>query len=167
MFISVLKVTSKNNIEKEYVLALSNLSRFRILSVVILTLFLIVTAYGYTKANIIQENNSTDETSDISGYTITNIDYALLPNDPSKVRSITLDVAPANSPCETADARITVDNGATWITCTCPTFGKWVCSFPALNEPGIASFSNLQLVTETPVPWYKKIVFSILQIFNR
>ena len=131
------------------------------------TLFLILTAYSFTKANIIQENNSTDETIGISGYTITNIEYTLLASDPSKVRNITLDFIPNDSPCEAVDARITVDNGATWITCTCPAADKWACSFTGLNEPGIASISNLQLVTKTPVPWYKKLVFKMLQIFNQ
>jgi len=134
--------------------------------VTILTLLLIVIAYSDTKANIIQESNATDETSDIGGYTIANIGYTLLSSDPSKVREISLDVVPADDPCEAADAHITVDNDATWIACTCSSADKWVCSFPALNEPSISSISNVRLVTKTPVPWYKKIIFTILQIFN-
>ena len=134
---------------------------------IILNLFLIVIAYSYTNANTIQESNSTDETSDISGYTVTNIGYTLLSSDPSKVRSLTLDVVPADGTDEAVDARITVDNGATWIACTCPAAGKWVCGFPALNKPGIASISNVRLVTKTSVPWRKKLIFSILKIFNR
>lgn len=125
-----------------------------------------VFAYGYTKANVIQESDPADVPSDVSGYTITNIDYTLSSSDPTKVRSITLDVTPSDGADEAVDALITVDNGVTWITCTYQAAGKWVCNFPTLHEPSIASISNVRLVTKTPVPWCKKFVFSILQIFN-
>jgi len=126
-----------------------------------------VFAYSYTKANVIQESNPTGETSDISGYTIINIGYTLLSSDPTKMSNITLDVAPSDGADEDVDARITVNNGATWIACTYLADDKWVCNFPALSEPGLASISNLRLVTKTSVPWCKKLAFSILQIFNR
>ena len=106
--------------------------------------------YICLKANIDQKSNN------ISGYTITNINYILLANDPSKVKSIILDVAPTDSPCETADARISVDNGATWINCDFPAADKWTYSFPDLKEPGISSLSNIRLITNTPMPWCKK-----------
>ena len=134
---------------------------------IILTLFLILTAFSYTNANIFQENNSTDETRDISGYSITNIDYTLLPGNPSKVSSISLDVVPGDSDCEAASARINVDSGVTWVTCTCPEADKWVCSFPSLKEPGIDSISDVRLVTKTSVPWPNKLIYLILQMFNQ
>ena len=81
--------------------------------------------------------------------------------------SILLDVVPADGACEATDARINVDNGATWVTCTCLEADKWICSFPSLKEPDIRSISDVRLVTKTSVPWYKQLVFSILQIFNR
>jgi len=135
--------------------------------VVILTLFLIVFAYSYTKANVIRESDPADESSSISGYTITNIEYTLLPRDPTKARSITLNVDPADGTDESVDARITVDNGDTWITCTFQAGDKWVCNFPTFHEPNIASISNVRLVTQTPLQWYEKLVFLIFQIFNR
>ena len=118
----------------------------------------------YLKANIVQESKSK---YGISGYTIINIGYTLLSSDPTKMSNITLDVDPSDGADEDVDARITVDNGATWVTCTYLDADKWVCSFPTFHEPGIASISNLRLMTKTPVPWCKKLVFSLLQIFNR
>jgi len=134
--------------------------------VVILVQSLIVFACSSTKSNVIQESNTADEPNDISGYTIANISYTLLSNDPAKVRSITLDVAPSDGADEDVDARITIDNGATWIACTYPADDKWFCNFPTSHEPSIASISNVRLITKTAVPWHKKLAFSILQIFN-
>jgi len=121
-------------------------------------------AYIYLKANIVQESKSK---YGISGYTITKIDYILLASDPSKMKSIILDVDPSDGADEDVDAHITVDNGATWIACTYPADDKWFCNFPTFYEPGISSISNLQLVTKTSVPWCKKLAFSLPQIFNR
>jgi len=134
--------------------------------VAILALSLIVLAYSSTKGNIIQNSNSSDELSDISGYTITNISYTLLSSDPAKVRNLTLDVDPSDGASDAVEARITINNGATWIACTYPAVDKWVCNFPTFHEPSIASISNVRLITKTTVPWHKKLVFSILQIFN-
>ena len=143
-------------------MTLSNSLRSRILSAIILILFVIMIAYIYLKANIVQESKSK---YGISGYTITKIDYILLASDPSKVKSIILDVAPADSSCETADARITIDNGATWINCDFPAADKWTYSFPDLKEPGISSLSNIRLITNTPMSCCKKFVFSIFELF--
>ena len=126
-----------------------------------------VFAYGYTKANVIQESDPADEPSDVSGYIITNISYTLLSSDPTKVKSMTLNVAPSDGADEDVDALITVDNGATWITCTYLAADKWVCSFQTLHDPSIASISNVRLVTKTPVPWPNKLLYLILQIFNQ
>ena len=160
------KLGCQLNIEKEYVLALSGSFRFRILTAVILTLFLILTAYGFTKANVIQDGDPADELGDISGYTIANIDYTLSSSDSTKVKNITLSVDPSDGIDESVEARITVDNGATWITCTFLAADKWVCNFPTLREPSIASISNVRLITKTPLPWHKKLCNSILKIFN-
>jgi hypothetical protein len=113
------------------------------------------------------ENNFKEETGGISGFTVTNINYTLLPGNPSKVSSIALYVVPTDGACDAADARINIDNSATWITCTCPESDKWVCSFPPLKEPDISSISAMRLVTKTSVPWCKQLVFSILQFFNK
>ncbi len=123
--------------------------------------------YSYTKANIIQESNPTDEPSDFSGYTIINIDYILLSSDPTKVRRITLNVVPFDGTDEAVNARISINNGATWIDCTYPAADTFVCDFPTFHEPNIASISNVRLVTKTSVSWLNKLAFSILQIFNR
>jgi hypothetical protein len=127
---------------------------------------LIATAYSDTKVNISQGIALKDEATEISGYTIANIDFILLASDPSKVRSITLDITSKSDECEIAEARITVDNGSKWIPCNCSSEVKLMCDFPDLQEPEIASISNVRLVTMLPIPWYKKIFFWISKIFS-
>ena len=63
-----------------------------------------VFAYGYTKANVIQESDPADVPSDVSGYTITNISYILSSSDPTKVKSMTLDVDPSDGADGVVDA---------------------------------------------------------------
>lgn len=127
-------------------MSLKKLFRPRILAVSIIILVLAVAAFGYAAANVVPESGAGDGTGTVSGYTITNIAYTLLASDPSKVQLLTLDVAATTGAGVATDVRITVDAGATWITCTGPVVNTWTCTFTALSEPSVSAISNLQVV---------------------
>ena len=127
-------------------MSLSKLFRPRILAVSIIILILAVAAFGYAAANVVPESGAGDGTGTVSGYTITNIDYTLLTSDPSKIESLTLDVAPTASAGAADDVRIKVDSGTTWITCTGPATNTWTCTFGVGSEPSVAAILDLQVV---------------------
>lgn len=125
---------------------LSKLLRPKFAAIALVLFSLSIVAYGYAATNVVTESGAGDGSGDISGYTITNIDYNLLASDPTKVESVSLDVAATAGAAAPDDVRITVDAGTTWITCTSPATNTWTCAFIALSEPSVTTISTLQVV---------------------
>lgn len=118
----------------------------KILAVALILLSLSVIAYGYAAANVVPESGAGDGSGTVSGYTISNIDYNLLASDPTKIESLTMDVAATSGANAPDDVRITVDSGTTWITCTGPVTNTWTCTFTVSSEPSVSAISTLQVV---------------------
>lgn len=125
---------------------LSKLLRPKFAAIALVLFSLSIVAYGYAATNVVTESGAGDGSGDISGYTITNIDYNLLASDPTKVESVSLDVTATAGAAAPDDVRITVDAGTTWITCTGPATNTWTCAFTALSEPSVTTISTLQVV---------------------
>ena len=96
--------------------------RPRTLFAILLVLILSVAVYGFAAANTVPASSAGDGSGAISGYTISNIHYALNPANPANIQTVTFTIAPASA----GDVRITMD-GATWSTCT-NTAGAVSCS---------------------------------------
>ena len=116
-----------------------------------LTFFLIMVilgsaAYGLAAANDVPETGAGEGSGTVSGYDISNVDYTLLSTDPTKVESISIDVAPTSTANAATSVQITVDGGTTWVTCTGPTTNTWACAFTAESEPSIADITSLQVI---------------------
>lgn len=125
---------------------MSKIFRPRTLTAIALILLIAVVAFAYAAANVVPESGAGDGTGTVSGYTITNITYSLLASDPSKISSLTLDVAPTATAGAASDVRITVDSGTTWITCTGPSTNTWTCTFGVGTEPSVSAITDLQVV---------------------
>jgi hypothetical protein len=89
--------------------------RPRTLVAVLLVLILSVAVYGFAAANVVPGSSAGDGSGAISGYTISNIHYALNAGNPANIQTVTFDILPATA----GEVRITLD-GATWSTCTNP-----------------------------------------------
>lgn len=87
--------------------------RPRTLIATMLVLILSVAVYGFAAANIVPGSSAGDGSGAISGYTISNIHYALNAANPANIQTVTFDITPTSA----GDVRITMD-GATWYTCT-------------------------------------------------
>ena len=96
--------------------------RPRTLLAVLLVLILSVAVYGFAAANVVPGSSAGDGSGAISGYTISNIHYALNPANPGNIQTVTFTIAPAAA----SDVRITMD-GTTWSTCS-NTAGAVSCS---------------------------------------
>ena len=87
--------------------------RPRTLLAVMLVLILSVAVYGFAAAKTVPGSYAGDGSGAISGYTISNIHYALNAANPANIQTVTFTINPASA----GDVRITMD-GATWYTCT-------------------------------------------------
>ena len=96
--------------------------RPRTLLAVLLVLILSVAVYGFAAANVVPGSSAGDGSGAISGYTISNIHYALNAANPANIQTVTFTIVPAAATA----VRITMD-GTTWYTCT-HTAGAVSCS---------------------------------------
>jgi len=123
-----------------------NLLKPKYLAIALIIFALAVVVFGYAAANIVPVSGLGEGVGTVSGYTISNIDYTLLTSNPSKVSSVSIDVAPTSSAPAPTDVRVSVDSGTTWITCTGPTVNTWACAFGTGTEPDVSTITSLQVV---------------------
>ena len=126
-------------------MSLSKVFQPKYIAIALIILTLAVIAYAYAAANDVPESGAGYGQGAISGYTISNIDYTLLSSDPSKVESVSLDVAATSGAPDPDIVQISVD-GSTWISCTGPTVNTWACAFATESEPLISAMDNLEVV---------------------
>jgi hypothetical protein len=113
-------------------------------SILILALALILAAaiYGFAAANVVPETGAGDGSGNISGYTISNVDYTLDGADPGQIVGVAFDVdstsGTAGAPSE---VHITL-NGGSWVSCTNTSGSTWSCTVSVT----VASASSLRVV---------------------
>lgn len=127
-------------------MTISKILQPKYLAIAFIILTLGVIAYGYAAANVVPESGAGDGSGTVSGYTISNIDYTLLTSDPSKVTSVSFDVASTGGAGVPNDVQITVDSGTTWVACTGPETNTWTCTFTVSAEPSVTAIESLQVV---------------------
>lgn len=84
--------------------------------------------------------------NDISGFAIDNIHYDLLPHDPTKLARVKMTVVPASENEPVEYVAISVDQGATWVTCRHLSGANWACEFSTNNPPKVSEYSELKIV---------------------
>ncbi|MBC2724838.1 MAG: hypothetical protein HGJ97_19655 [Desulfosporosinus sp.] len=127
-------------------MSISKIFQPKVIAIALIVLTIGVISYGYAAANVVPESGAGEGSGDVSGYTISNIDYALLSTDPTKVESVSIDISATDGASDPTDVRITVDSGTTWITCTGPTVSTWACAFTSELEPSISAIDSLEVV---------------------
>lgn len=108
-----------------------------------LLLFILATAtYAFTAGNTVPATKAGQGVNTISGYAVTNVDYALDTNDASNVSGVTFDLDAA---ADTVQARVNTNatDGA-WMACSNSTSFTWVCTLTA-PEP-INPITELEIV---------------------
>jgi hypothetical protein len=99
-------------------------------------------AFGFAATNTVPASNAGDGTGTVSGYTVSNIDYALNSANPSLADSVTFDISPALP--ATGSAAVSFDGGTTWSS-SCTGSSTVTCTFSAPQPIG-ASFNSLRVV---------------------
>jgi len=113
---------------------LKNLFQPKYLALLLILIILGSAAYGLAAANVVPETGAGEGSGTVSGYTISNVTYALLTTDPTTTAGVP------------ATVRISVDSGVTWISCTGPTTNTWLCAFGTGSEPAISTIASLEVI---------------------
>jgi hypothetical protein len=125
------------------------ISRFyaRYLPALMLILILVASAFAFADSNFVPESGAGDGDGDISGYTVSNIDYTLNAN-PTLIDTVEFDIDPtAPSTANAPDVvKIQFNNAGSWYDCDATTTsGHAVCNVSA-GSVTVLSATNLRVV---------------------
>lgn len=124
------------------------ISRFytRYLPALLLTLILVASAFAFAAANVVPESGAGDGDGDISGYTVSNIDYTLDAADPSLLDAVEFDIASTTGNANPPDVVKVQFNGAgAWYDCDATTLpGHADCALGGAVD--VLNAANLRVV---------------------
>jgi hypothetical protein len=111
----------------------SQFPRIRILAMFALLLVLSAAAYGFAAANTVPVSGAGDGAGTISGYTISNVKYALNATTPANIDSVSFTVTPAGAAGAptTVKAKL-VSTSTSYSACTLAT-STWTCNFTGVT----------------------------------
>ncbi len=101
---------------------------------------------SFAASNTVPESGAGYGMGDISSFTIDNIHYMPLPEDPTKLTSLTLSVNKSVNMNSAMEVRVSVDNGNNWSICTNLDVDQWKCSFTTGSEPSISGMQSLRVI---------------------
>jgi hypothetical protein len=105
-----------------------NALRPKTLFALILLMVQAATVYGFAAGNSVPESGDGDGSADISGYTITNIDYTLNGSNPKNTDSLSFDIAPTAGAGDPVTVKVQLVDGGSWFDCTDQGGGTWSCT---------------------------------------
>jgi hypothetical protein len=116
----------------------------RLSGIILIALILTVATFAFAAANTLPATTSAgDGDEDISGYTISNIDYILDGTNPSLISQVEFDITPTGA--DNISIKL-IDAGSTWYSCTeaagavtCPITGGGVAALTVDNLRVIAA----------------------------
>jgi hypothetical protein len=116
------------------------ISRFyaRYLPALVLILVLVASAFTFADSNFVPESGAGDGAGNISGYTVSSIDYTLAA-DPSYLDSVEFDIAPTAGAQAPDVVKVQFNNAGSWYDCTVAS-GHADCD---LKTAGVATITVL------------------------
>ncbi|MGZ8716418.1 MAG: hypothetical protein ACXWYO_04830 [Gaiellaceae bacterium] len=97
-----------------------------IVAVALLTAILAAGAYAFTASNTVPSSNAGSGSGTVSGYTATNLTYALTAADPNTIDTLTFDI----SPTTTSVVKVKAGTTGSWKTCA-NAAGAITCDYSA------------------------------------
>jgi hypothetical protein len=122
-------------------------SRFytRYLPALMLILVLVASAFAFADSNIVPESGAGDGDGDISGYTVSNIDYTLAA-DPSDLASVEFDIDPTAGAQVPDVVKIQFNNAGSWYDCDATTTSGHADCDVSAGSVTVLSATNLRVV---------------------
>lgn len=107
----------------------SQLFRIRYFAILVLILIFASSVYAFAAANVVPESGAGDGSNTISGYTVTNVTYALNATNPANIDRVSFDMAPTAGADPATTVKVQLVAGGAWYNCTTPgTSRDWDCS---------------------------------------
>ena len=100
---------------------------------------------GYANSNTVPGSSAGDGQAAISGYTVSNVHYALDPNNPTNVASVSFTINPALPSGGTGTARISLTGGSTWLAVNACS-GTTTVTCTASAGTSVTSLATLRVV---------------------
>jgi hypothetical protein len=121
------------------------ISRFyaRYLPALMLILILVASAFAFADSNFVPESGAGDGDGDISGYTVSNIDYTLNAN-PTLIDTVEFDIDPTAGAQAPDVVKVQFNNAGSWYDCTV-TPGHADCDVRS-GSVTVLSATNLRVV---------------------
>jgi hypothetical protein len=114
--------------------------RHRLVPTLILAALLATASYAFTAANTVPGSNAGQGAQTISGYTVSNVTYALdTSSGTAMVTGVTFDISPdsAGNPPTDVEARLTA--AGTYVNCSNGSGATWTCPFSGVTALSTAS----------------------------
>jgi hypothetical protein len=107
----------------------SHLFRIRYFAMLVLILIFASSAYAFAAANVVPESGAGDGSNTISGYTVSNVTYALNAANPANIETVSFDLAPTAGAGPATKVKVQLVSGGAWFNCTTPGASlDWDCS---------------------------------------
>ena len=108
---------------------LSQLFRIRYFTIFVLILVLASSAYAFAAANVVPTSGAGDGSNTISGYTVSNVTYALNATNPANIDTVSFNMAPTAGAGPATTVKVQLVTGGAWYSCTTPGAARdWDCS---------------------------------------
>ncbi len=113
---------------------------------VVLVAVLVAVGFAYAAANTVPVTGAGDGQAAISGYNVTNVQYALNSSNPDKIDAVKFNLSPINAsaPAPTT-VKITLESGSNAVWFTCSLQGQvWNC--PVNGSVTVTTANQLRVV---------------------
>ena len=114
---------------------------------VVLVAVLVAVGFAYAAANTVQVTGAGDGQAAISGYTVSEVKYVLMQNDPTRVDKVTFKLTPNATNPNPTKVEIQLVTGGTWYSCSGSDgsgFSTWSCNMP--GNVDVSTITNLIVV---------------------
>ncbi len=115
--------------------------------ILIFVFILFMSAFsGQASSSLKTPSQRGEGSSDISGYQINVVDYILMEKDPTKVKSVILDVSSTFDGSTPGKISVSFDGGNAWVSCVYLNEFRWESQFKNSHEPLDANLSSIRIV---------------------
>jgi archaellin len=114
---------------------------------VVLVAVLVAVGFAYAAANTVPVTGAGDGQAVISGYTVSEVKYILMQNDPTRVDKVTFKLTPNAGNPNPNKVQIQLVSSGTWYSCSGSEgngFSTWSCNMP--GNVDVSAITNLRVV---------------------
>lgn len=105
---------------------------FKIVFVLIAVFAISIAAYAFAAANVVPDTKAGDGSGEVTGYTVTAVQYTLNASNPATLDSVSFDLGAA-----AAQVQVQLVSAGSWYACSLDSGTVWECDTTGLNVSAI------------------------------